>query len=179
MCADNAAVHGPRRADAMPPDVVIEDDRWGSANLDDLALRALIALQVWLAITGEIVVMGCDDDRIAALNADFRGKPQPTNVLSWPSVEHLPHAPGEIPVLPDTEELGDIAISYETCLGEANAAGIPFDHHVMHLLIHAGLHLVGYDHETDPDAETMQAAERSVLETLSIPDPYDLDEPGN
>ncbi|WP_299839344.1 rRNA maturation RNase YbeY [uncultured Paracoccus sp.] len=156
----------------MPPDVVIEDERWEEAGLEPLAERALDALQLWLGASGEIVVMGCDDARIAALNADFRGKPRATNVLSWPSVEHQPHEPGDRPNLPEDEEWGDIAISFDTCAAEALAQGKPFDHHVIHLLIHAGLHLVGYDHENDADAETMEAVERSILFTLGISDPY-------
>ena len=156
----------------IAPDVVVEDDRWQAAELDSLSVRALDALQRWLGAAGEIVVMGCDDARIAALNADFRGKPRATNVLSWPSVEHEPHDPGARPDLPEDEEWGDIAISFDTCAAEAEAQGKPLDHHVIHLLIHAGLHLVGYDHENDADAETMEAAERSILSTLDIPDPY-------
>lgn len=156
----------------VPPDVVIEDPRWEAAGLSPLAARALRALQLWLGRSGEVVVMGCDDPRIAALNADFRGKPRATNVLSWPSVEHRPRVPGARPDLPEDEEWGDIAISFDTCAAEAGTQGKPFDHHVLHLLVHAGLHLVGFDHENDADAETMEAVERSILATLDIPDPY-------
>lgn len=156
-------------------DTVIEDPRWDQgepAGLEILAETAVRAALGWLGIGGEVVVMGCDDERIAALNADFRGKPRATNVLSWPAVEHLPRAPGAAPALPETDELGDIAIAYETCLAEADAQGKPFADHVTHLLIHAVLHLCGYDHENDADAETMEGAERSVLALLGIPDPY-------
>lgn len=153
-------------------DTVIEDERWEVAGLEDLATQAVSATLTWLKLDAEVVVMGCDDARIAALNADFRGKPRATNVLSWPAVEHLPHAPGAMPELPDTDELGDIAIAYETCLAEAQEAGRPFSHHVSHLIVHGVLHLAGFDHEDDLDAETMQDAERSILQTLSIPDPY-------
>lgn len=117
--------------------------------------------------------MGCADARIASLNADFRGKPRSTNVLSWPAVEHLPRQPGAVPELPDEAELGDIAIAFETCVAEAQAQGKPFDHHVLHLLVHATLHLLGYDHENDPDAERMEATERAILQTLDVPDPYE------
>lgn len=161
---------------AMPEpaaETVIEDDRWEAAGLEALADRAAAATLAWLGMApAEIVVMGCDDARIAALNADFRGKPRATNVLSWPATEHRPHAPGAAPDLPETEELGDIAIAYETCAAEAVAQGKPLDDHVTHLLVHAILHLVGYDHENDQDAETMEAAERSILARLQIPDPY-------
>lgn len=158
--------------DEISTDCVIEDDRWDAAGLESLAARAVGAALTWHDIGGEVVVLGCDDARIAALNADFRGKPRATNVLSWPSVEHLPHAPGAMPDLPDEDELGDIAIAYDTCLAEAQAQDKPFADHVTHLLVHATLHLLGYDHENDPDAEAMEAAERAILSTLNIPDPY-------
>ncbi|MBU2956732.1 rRNA maturation RNase YbeY [Paracoccus sp. 1_MG-2023] len=158
--------------DQITADCVIEDERWEAAGLEALAARAIAAALEWHGIGGEVVVMGCDDARIAALNADFRGKPRATNVLSWPSVEHVEHAPGEMPDLPDEDELGDIAIAFETCEAEAKAQGKPFDHHVQHLLIHATLHLLGYDHENDPDAERMEEAERRILTVLDIPDPY-------
>ena len=158
--------------DEISADCVIEDDRWDEAGLEALAGRAVSAALNWHGIGGEVVVMGCDDARIAALNADFRGKPRATNVLSWPSVEHRPHDPGTPPELPDTDELGDIAIAYEICEAEARAQDKTFPDHVTHLLVHATLHLLGYDHENDADAETMEAAERSILSTMNISDPY-------
>ena len=154
-------------------DLVIEDERWLDVDLQGLADRAAAATVRHLGIDGvEIVVMGCDDARIASLNDHFRGKDKATNVLSWPSVDHAPHEPGAGPDLPDTDELGDIAISYDTCAREAEAQGKPFADHVAHLLVHAILHLAGYDHEADADAETMEDAERSILAHLGIPDPY-------
>lgn len=158
--------------DDISTDCVIEDDRWETLGLEALAERAVRAALQWHGIGGAVVVMGCDDARIAALNADFRGKPRATNVLSWPSVEHVPHEPGAVPVLPDAEDLGDIAIAYDTCLAEAAAQAKPLGDHVTHLLVHATLHLLGYDHQSDADAETMEAAERSILSRLNIPDPY-------
>ncbi len=156
-----------------PVDVVIEDARWRDAGLEPLAARAADATLRHLGLGApEIVVMGCDDARIAELNADFRGKPQPTNVLSWPSADPPPRLPGAVPAPPDADELGDIAISYDTCLREAGAQGKPMAHHVSHLLVHAILHLAGYDHENDADADTMEDAERAILATLAIPDPY-------
>lgn len=143
-----------------------------AAGLEGLAAKAVRATLDWHDRTGEVVVMGCDDARIAALNADFRGKPRATNVLSWPAVEHQPHLPGAMPALPDEDEWGDIAIAFDTCTAEAQTQGKPFDHHVLHLLVHATLHLLGYDHLNDPDAERMEETERSILATLSIPDPY-------
>lgn len=170
--ADPAADHA-----AAPPapmvDLVIEDERWIDAGLEGMAERAAVATVRYLRIDPVgIVVMGCDDARIASLNNHFRGKAKPTNVLSWPSVDHAPREPGAPPVPPDAAELGDIAISYDTCAAEAAAQGKPFSDHVTHLIVHAILHLAGYDHEVDADAETMEDAERSILAHLGIPDPY-------
>lgn len=164
---------GPEAGGDSGADVVIEDERWCSAGLEALAESAVAATLEWLdRAASMVVVMGCDDARIAALNADFRGKPRPTNVLSWPAVEHVPHAPGAMPEIPDLPELGDIAIAYDTCAAEAEAQGKTFADHVSHLLVHATLHLAGFDHEDPLDAETMEQAERSILQALGISDPY-------
>lgn len=154
-------------------DTVIEDERWLAVGLAALADRAVAATQDWLGGQGEVVVMGCDDGRIATLNADFRGKPRATNVLSWPAEGPEPHAPGVRPPLPEGAEWGDIAIAFDTCTAEAAAQGKPLADHVTHLLVHAVLHLAGFDHQNDADAETMEDAERSILTALDIPDPYE------
>ncbi|ATQ57170.1 rRNA maturation RNase YbeY [Paracoccus yeei] len=154
-------------------DIVIADERWEDVDLLGMSRRAAHATGEWLGLEGfQIVVMGCDDDRIAGLNAEFRGKPKPTNVLSWPALAFDQREPGVRPDLPDVEELGDIAISFDTCQREAEAQGKPFADHATHLLVHAMLHLAGYDHIDDLDAETMEDAERSILGKLGIPDPY-------
>jgi len=157
-------------------DIVIEEPLWKEAGLAQLAKRACAAtLQALdLSETLEVSLMGCGDTRIAELNGDFRDKPTPTNVLSWPAVDLQPHFPGGTPHLPDAEdpELGDIAIAYQTCAREAEAQGKPFDYHVTHLLVHGTLHLLGYDHETDADAALMEGLETRILAKLDIPDPY-------
>lgn len=158
--------------DEIIADCVCEDPRWEAAGLEAMVQRAAKVSLGWHKLGGEIVVLGCDDARIAALNADFRGKPQPTNVLSWPAVEHVPRIPGAHPVLPPTDTFGDIAIAYDTCLAEARTQDKEFADHVTHLLVHGILHLLGYDHINDADAETMEQAERSILLTLNISDPY-------
>src|SRR5690606_26217718 len=134
-------------------DIALEDDRWEDACLPAMAERAARAVGEWLDLGAfQVVVLGCDEDRIAGLNAQFRGKPLPTNVLSWPATEFEPRPPGAHPPRPEVEELGDIAISYDTCLREAQAQGKPFADHATHLLVHAMLHLAGYDHMDDEDA---------------------------
>lgn len=153
-------------------DTVIEDERWRDAGLEGLATRAGRATLDWLGMDADITVLGCDDARISVLNGDFRGKPQPTNVLSWPEVEHVARPPGAHPPRPATDSLGDIAIAFETCTAEAAGQGKSFDDHVTHLLVHAILHLAGYDHLNDADAGTMEAAEREITAALGIGDPY-------
>jgi probable rRNA maturation factor len=162
-------------------DCVIEDPRWEGFGL---AARAEAAAAATLADLGlpasgfQLCVMGCDDARIAALNGAFRASGRPTNVLSWPAEERGPGAPGERPALPeagdpgDPHELGDIAIAWETCAREAADQGKTMDDHVTHLIVHATLHLLGYDHQDDADAGLMEATEIGVLAKLGISDPY-------
>jgi probable rRNA maturation factor len=162
-------------------ETVIEDPRWAPLSLESLAetaARATLA-GLGLAVEGfQISLLACDDARIATLNADFRGKPQPTNVLSWPSDERAPEFVGEDPERPDPGpiddplELGDIAIAYDTCTREAAEQGKPVAAHVTHLLVHALLHLLGYDHIEDEDAELMEGHEVRILASLGLPDPY-------
>jgi len=114
----------------------------------------------------ELAVMLTDDAAIKDLNRSFRGVDKPTNVLSFPA----PPTPGEDAGAP--RQLGDIAIAFETTRAEAIAEGKPFAHHLSHLAVHGFLHLIGYDHESDAEAETMEGLEREILARLGIPDPY-------
>jgi probable rRNA maturation factor len=116
--------------------------------------------------------MACDDAQIAQLNKDFRGKPQPTNVLSWPSEELSMQQPGAQPKQALDPELGDIAIAYETCVRESHEAGLAFVDHLTHLLLHGLLHLLGYDHIDDADADVMEGLEIKMLASLGISNPY-------
>ncbi|MEQ3624894.1 MAG: rRNA maturation RNase YbeY [Celeribacter sp.] len=161
-------------------DCLIEAEGWLPLDLPALAERAVAATlgHLGLAAECEVSLIGCDDARIAALNAEFRGKLAATNVLSWPAEERAPDIPGAVPDLPEPDlpdmpiELGDIAIALETCTREAMQAGRPVSDHVTHLIIHACLHLLGYDHETDPDAALMEGIEVEILGNLGLPDPY-------
>jgi len=163
-----------RMADLV--ETVFEDRRWQALGLDDLAQSACRATLRHLGIDPahyEIALLACDDARIAALNGGFRDKPQPTNVLSWPSENlaadtdgGLPHATRAAP------ELGDIAISFETCTREAKAQNKPFTDHISHLLAHATLHLLGFDHIRQKDATLMEGFEVKILASLGIADPY-------
>lgn len=156
-------------------DTVLEDERW--RGLDRLAERACSATLLHLGLDPrryEIVVLGADDVRVAALNGQFRGRARPTNVLSWPSEERGAARPGATPAPPRASELGDIALAWETCAREADAYGRPFDTHVTHLLVHGTLHLLGYDHEVAEDAKVMEAVEVAVLAELGLPNPYEV-----
>lgn len=162
-------------------DCVIEDPRWQGFGLAARAEAAAVATLAELGLTADgflICVMGCDDTRIAALNGAFRAKGQPTNVLSWPSQERGPDAPGQRPALPDPgpgadpQELGDIAIAWETCVNEAAEQGKTAEDHVTHLIVHATLHLLGYDHQTTADAALMEGTETAVLAKLGVANPY-------
>ncbi|MBI1219140.1 MAG: rRNA maturation RNase YbeY [Rhodobacteraceae bacterium] len=162
-------------------DTMIQDPRWQGFGLADAAERAA---RTTLAAQGldpdrfAISLMGCDDVRIAALNGDFRAKPAPTNVLSWPSDERGAAADGGRPDRPDPgtpdspAELGDIAIAWETCVAEASVAEKPLHDHVTHLIVHATLHLLGYDHIREGDATRMEATETGILASLGVADPY-------
>jgi probable rRNA maturation factor len=156
-------------------DVLIEAPEWDAFGLEDLVQQAAEAALQRLGYGDagfEISVMGCDDARIAELNGDFRAKPQPTNVLSWPSQERGSETPGGQPTPPDDPELGDIAIAWGVCRAEAEAAGKEISDHVSHLLVHGVLHLLGYDHINAQDAALMEALEVEILATLGIADPY-------
>lgn len=161
----------------MLTDTVIEDSRWATLDLAMLAERAARSTLCHLGLDPEawdITVLGCDDIRITALNSAFREKPSATNVLSWPSAERAAQqagVPPEPPAGPDPG-LGDIAISFDTCVSEATLAGKPLCDHVTHLIVHAVLHLLGYDHMRDPDATLMEATEVEILGQLGIADPY-------
>jgi probable rRNA maturation factor len=116
----------------------------------------------------ELAVMLTDDAGIRTLNGNWRGIDKPTNVLSFPALQ--PTVTGGADDAP--RMLGDIAIAYETTRKEADDEHKPFDHHLSHLAVHGFLHLIGYDHENDDDAEAMESLEREILAQLGIPDPY-------
>jgi probable rRNA maturation factor len=161
-------------------DCIIEDERWTALGLEDLAERAARETLAHLALDPadfEIALLACDDARIAELNTEFRDKPTPTNVLSWPSDERGMEDPGAVPELPEPgpdSELGDIAIAWETCDREAREAGKSAQDHATHLIVHAVLHLLGYDHVRDLDATLMEQVEVAILGKMGLPDPYDV-----
>jgi probable rRNA maturation factor len=110
----------------------------------------------------ELSVTFCDDAEIQELNAEWRGKDKPTNVLSFPT-------PGKLAARP---LLGDIVIAYETVAREAAEQDKTLSEHTAHMVIHGFLHLIGYDHETAAEAEEMEGLERRIASRLDLRDPY-------
>ena len=166
----------------MTTDVIPEDLRWRGTGVESLASRAVEATLEHVGLDPgdwHVTVLACGAARMAALNARFRDRPAPTNVLSWPSVERAAAEMGERPAPPAGDpELGDIAISFETCLAEAREGGVPLDAHVLHLVVHATLHLLGYSHDDDSDADLMEATETAILQSLGVPDAHSRKETG-
>lgn len=162
----------------MITETICEDPRWSQYDLPLLAEQGVMAVLTHLRVDPskcEVAVLGCDDARIAALNGTFRDKDIATNVLSWPDQELAALDDGGTPEPPDLADdptLGDIAIAFETCLSEAEAQGKPVRDHVIHLIVHATLHLLGYDHVRDKDATLMEGIEVAILGKLGLPDPY-------
>jgi probable rRNA maturation factor len=153
-------------------EVLVVADCWrNEADAEAVIHRAIeIAAEIADADTGEaeLAVMLTDDAGIRTLNNNWRGIDKPTNVLSFPALQPTGSSgPDDAPRM-----LGDIAIAYETTRKEASDEQKPFDHHLSHLAVHGFLHLIGYDHENDADAETMEALETQILAQLGVPDPY-------
>lgn len=154
----------------------VEDKRWKGLGLKTLAETSARAVLAELGLDRKaysIGLLGCDDARIAGLNGQFRGKAGATNVLSWPDRDLSPGRPGGVPDRPAPGGgLGSIAIAYETCDREAADQGKPMGDHVTHLIVHGTLHLLGYDHVDDSDAERMEGLEVKILASLGLSDPY-------
>lgn len=153
----------------LSTDILVNAENW-NAHADSGAVveRAITAAAAAARAPAgaEVAVMLTDDATIRTLNRDWRGIDKPTNVLSFPAAPQ-PGAGAGAPTM-----LGDIAIAYETTAREAEAEGKPFADHLSHLAVHGLLHLLGYDHETDAEAEVMEALERDILAGLDIADPY-------
>ena len=149
-------------------DIFVEAGAWAAeAELTCLVERAVAAAFAETGASGasELSIVFSDDAQIRTLNAGWRGKDKPTNVLSFPAFPLSKDGP-----LPPM--LGDIVLAAETVAREAALEDKPVANHITHLVIHGLLHLLGYDHETDAEAEEMEAIERAALARLAIPDPY-------
>lgn len=161
----------PRPSPDAPPlaiDVVEEAGDWTA--LGDVAARvepiaAAISRHVEIDERSEVALALSDDAHVRTLNATWRGKDRPTNVLSFPAADM---------VRPDgvAMPLGDVIVALETLTREAAEQDIPIGHHFDHLVVHGVLHLLGYDHEDAAEAEEMEALEVAILADMGVPDPY-------
>ena len=158
---------------ALPiTEVLVVADCWQAEPDAEAVIHRAVAAAAEIADAdigeAELAVMLTDDAGIRTLNSNWRGVDKPTNVLSFPALPPAgPGGPDDAPRM-----LGDIAIAYETTRKEADEEEKPFDHHLSHLAVHGFLHLIGYDHEKDDDAETMESLEQEILAQLGIPNPY-------
>jgi probable rRNA maturation factor len=149
--------------------LVLEVTAAPEALAADPEVQAFVATAIETAdeiagpVQGVVAVLVDGDERIRTLNRDWRGIDKATNVLSF----CYPDSPAGAPKC-----IGDIAISFETAAAEATAEGKPFAHHMKHLAVHGFLHVLGYDHESDEDADAMERLERRILARLGVPDPY-------
>lgn len=141
-------------------EVEIEDAAWTAALPDAVAVVERAAAAALSGTEGDIVVLLTDDAAVHDLNARFRDRDQPTNVLSFPAAESAaPH-------------LGDLVLAFGVCAAEARTQGKHLADHLTHLTVHGVLHLLGRDHVEDAEAEAMEAEERTLLASLGVADPY-------
>lgn len=163
----------PEPAPDIEIDILIGAGDWrgsvpAAADIAQAAARAALSGETLFPRALELSILLTDDTSIAELNSQWRGKTGSTNVLSFPAETGDSHfSPAGIPVL-----LGDIAVALETLLAEAQAAEIAPEDHFQHLVVHGVLHLCGYDHENDADADRMEGREVDILKTLGVSDPY-------
>jgi probable rRNA maturation factor len=160
--------------------ISVEEGPWPSeAELASLSERVLGASVDFLTreekqpfpkMPAEVSLVFTDDASIREINAEWRSQDKPTNVLSFPA---FPVMPGKMP----GPMLGDIILAHETLVREAEDLGKPFDEHLTHLLVHGFLHLFGYDHLDDADAERMESLETRILAGLGLSDPYGDSDP--
>lgn len=163
----------PGPAPAVEIDIRVEAGDWRGSlpaadEIAEAAARAAILGETTIADALELSILLTDDPAIAELNSQWRGKNGPTNVLSFPAdpADSQPVS-ADVPVL-----LGDVAIALDTLLTEAQAAAIAPEDHLRHLVVHGVLHLCGYDHEIDADADRMEGREIDILAALGVSDPY-------
>jgi len=164
---------GPMAPFALPiSEVLVVADCWQAEPDAETVIHRAIATAAEMVDADigetELAIMLTDDAGIRTLNSNWRGIDKPTNVLSFPALQPTgAGGPDDAPRM-----LGDIAIAYETTRKEADDEQKPFDHHLSHLAVHGFLHLIGYDHENDDDAEAMETLEAEILAQLGIPNPY-------
>lgn len=165
---------------AVSPDILVQSERWRTHLEDPEQFVKRICTQVFLLLdvgqnrSGhiDISIVLADDAFITTLNASYRGKNMPTNVLSFPACDIKPGQ--AIPTSEMEVTLGDVIIALETVEREATEQGKSFDAHVTHMLVHGILHLLGYDHMTESEAKEMETLEITILRDLGINNPYEI-----
>lgn len=165
--------------------VLVEAGNWPDKDWQSITERAAIAAvlaspHAHLAeddFDCELAIKLTNDNAVQALNAQYRGKNKPTNVLSFPLVQR-----DLLTGLANSDDgevlLGDIALAFETCTREAEEKGISLTDHAVHLIVHGVLHVIGYDHEEEAAANEMERMETAILDRLGIPDPYAVSNAG-
>jgi probable rRNA maturation factor len=155
-------------------EIAVEAGEWppeeALRRIAQSAVEAALKVLAPPTAEGELSILFTDDAQMRELNAEWRGIDKPTNVLSFPQAPAgaapSPAARGGPQTL-----LGDIVLAAETVAGEAALAELPLEDHVAHLIVHGFLHLLGYDHEVEAEAERMEDLERAALSLIGIPDP--------
>lgn len=157
------------RSGATSIDILQQSPLWKKQPAAEKIIREAIgaAVATLPAATGEVSVVLTDDDAIRVLNKQWRGIDKATNVLSFPAVSGTAGSSAQSAVM-----LGDIVLAYETLKRECEDEHKDFLHHLAHLCVHGFLHLMGYDHETEAEAELMERLESAILARLDVPDPY-------
>jgi probable rRNA maturation factor len=152
----------PDRQAEPPVEIMVSSPLWQAEPRAEETVRAAIAAAAAMLSTapGEVSIVLTDDSDMQGLNRQWRGIDKPTNVLSFPAPQGA------------SAMLGDIVIAYETLKRECEDESRPFLHHLAHLTVHGFLHLAGYDHETDSEADAMEALESKIMARMNMPDPY-------
>ena len=146
--------------------IVIQDACPAASKPSADHLRNWIGSALNRDVRGELTLRIVAEAESAELNSRYRSAPGPTNVLAFPAQPDLPMATDELP------PLGDIVVCAELIAREAASQGKPAEAHWAHIVIHGALHLIGYDHDSEPQAERMEDRERALLDGFGVPDPY-------
>ncbi|MEO1658750.1 MAG: rRNA maturation RNase YbeY [Pseudomonadota bacterium] len=152
----------------MTAEIIVNAPAWETLDPAALLAAGIEAVKVETddpQLDRVVAALFTTDDEVRALNAEWREKDKPTNVLSFPA-EPVPGLPDE------AQPLGDLAFAYETCAREAEEKQVPLKDHATHLIVHGVLHLLGYDHIGEDEAEVMETLETKILARLGIADPY-------
>jgi probable rRNA maturation factor len=162
--------------DSPSIDIVVQSPLWNAERGIKAVLRRAVAEAATsakaAAKNGELAIVLTDDAAIRALNRHWRRQDKPTNVLSFPATASDHALAGSSRRNGAPRHLGDIVIAYQTTAREAKAEHKPFRHHLAHLAVHGFLHLLGYDHEADAEAQAMEGLEIAVLARIRVPNPY-------